>query len=218
MVAPLWLRMIRMNGVVKAFYRKNPTDTWTMLGQQAVADWPSTVSVGLAVTSHADGTIAKAQFQGVWTSALPQLTGRAIGAATGSVAFDGTTYTVKASGTDIWGTSDGFFFVEMPIGDFRMMSARVRVVGNTDPWAKAGVMIRENLAADSRHADLVVTPSKGIAFQYRASPGGTSASAELRAGAAPILLRIIRSESASGSDIDAGTRGNGRTIDASSTA
>jgi len=199
MVAPLWLRMIRMNGVVKAFYRKNPTDTWTMLGQQAVADWPSTVSVGLAVTSHADGTIAKAQFQGVWTSALPQLTGRAIGAATGSVAFDGTTYTVKASGTDIWGTSDGFFFVEMPIGDFRMMSARVRVVGNTDPWAKAGVMIRENLAADSRHADLVVTPSKGIAFQYRASPGGTSASAELRAGAAPILLRIIRSESASGS-------------------
>jgi len=199
LAAPLWLRMIRMNGVVKAFYRKNPTDTWTMLGQQAVGDWPATVSVGLAVTSHADGTVAKAQFQGVWTSALPQLTGRAIGAATGSMTFDGTTYTVKGSGTDIWGASDGFFFVEMPIGDFRMMTARVRVVGNTDPWAKAGVMIRENLAADSRHADLVVTPSKGIAFQYRASPGGTSASAELRAGAAPILLRITRSESASGS-------------------
>jgi len=196
LTSPLWLRMVRMGDVVKAFYRKNPTDTWTMLGQQAV-NWASTVNVGLAVTSHADGTLARAQFQGVWTSALPQLAGRAIGAATGSVTWDGTTYTVKGSGTDIWGTSDGFFFVEMPIGEFRMLSARVRVIGNTDPWAKAGVMIRENLAADSRHADLVVTPAKGIAFQYRASPGGTSASADLRAGAAPILLRIIRSESAS---------------------
>jgi Big-like domain-containing protein/VCBS repeat protein len=197
LTAPLWLRMIRMGDVIKAFYRKNPTDTWTLLGQQAV-NWAPTVNVGLAVTSHADGTLATAKFEGVWTSALPQLAGRAIGAATGSVTWDGTTYTVKGSGTDIWGTSDGFFFVEMPIGEFRMLTARVRVVGNTDPWAKAGVMIRENLAADSRHADMVVTPSKGIAFQYRASPGGTSASAALGAGAAPILLRIIRSENASG--------------------
>jgi len=198
LTSPLWLRMTRMAGVVKAFYRKNPTDTWTLLGHQNVFDWPASVNVGLAVTSHADGTLATAKFQGVWTSALPRLGGHWIGAATGGATFDGTTYTVTGSGSDIWGTSDAFFFLELPIGEFRQITARVQVVGNTDPWAKAGVMIRETLAADSRHADVVVTPSKGIAFQNRASPGATSASVELRASAAPILLRLTRSESASG--------------------
>jgi hypothetical protein len=198
LTAPLWLRMIRMGTVIKAFYRKNPTDTWTLLGQQAVAGWPATVNVGLAVTSHADGTVADGTFMGVWTAPLPELTGRAIGAATGSVSWDGTTYTVKGSGADIWGTNDAFFFVEMPIGDYRSITARVRVLGNVDPWTKAGVMIRETLSPDSRHADAIVTPSKGIAMQDRATPGGTSASTDQRAGAAPMLLRIRRSESASG--------------------
>jgi hypothetical protein len=198
LTAPVWLRMIRMGTVVKAFYRKNPTDTWTMLGQQTISGWPATVNVGLAVTSHADGSVADASFTGVWTAPLPELTARVIGAATGSVTWDGTTYTVKASGADIWGTSDAFVFVEMPIGDYRAITARVRVLGNVHQWTKAGVMIRETLSPDSRHADAIVSPAKGIALQYRATPGGTSVSADQRAGSAPILLRIRRSENASG--------------------
>jgi len=63
----------------------------------------------------------------------------------------------------IWGTKDAFFFLEMPFGEFRQITARVRVLGNVDPWTKAGVMIRETLWAGSRHADAIVSPSKGMA-------------------------------------------------------
>jgi len=40
-------------------------------------------------------------------------------------------------------------------------------VENTDPWAKAGVMIRDTLEADSRNVALLVTPENGVRFQYR---------------------------------------------------
>ena len=92
----------------------------------------------------------------------------------------------------VWGTKDAFFFLEMPFGEFRQITARVRVLGNVDPWTKAGVMIRETLSAGSRHADAIVSPSKGMAtapVPAEPAPRPTSG-----AGAAPILLRIRRSE------------------------
>jgi hypothetical protein len=45
-------------------------------------------------------------------------------------------------------------------------------VENTDPWAKAGVMIRDTLDADSRYAAVLVTPENGVRFQYRRTAGG----------------------------------------------
>jgi hypothetical protein len=47
-------------------------------------------------------------------------------------------------------------------------------VANTDGWAKAGLMIREDLSPGSRHAFLCLTPSNGVAFQSRSTPNGIS--------------------------------------------
>ena len=76
------------------------------------------------------------------------------------------------------------------------------MIGNTDPWAKAGVMIRESLAADSKHADAIVSPGKGFAMQYRDTTGGASVNAVQKSGTAPIWLRIRRSENYSPTNPD----------------
>jgi hypothetical protein len=53
-------------------------------------------------------------------------------------------------------------------------------------------MLRETLGAGSRQVDVFVSPSKGIAMQYRSATGGTSASAGTLAGAAPGWVRLVR--------------------------
>jgi len=44
-------------------------------------------------------------------------------------------------------------------------------VDNTDPWAKAGVMIRETLDPGSKFAAIYITPVNGCRFQARADTG-----------------------------------------------
>ena len=47
------------------------------------------------------------------------------------------------SGEDIQGTADEFRYVYQTATGNCEIKARVTGVGNTNPWAKAGVMIRE---------------------------------------------------------------------------
>jgi len=153
------------------------------------------VGVGLAVASHADGKLATGKFVGVYLASMPALEMTSFGGSNGIITGDGTTYTVKGSGSDIWGTSDSFSYAAVPIGDSNTITIRVHSIGNTDPWAKVGVMIRETLDPWSTHADAIVSPGKGIAMQYRAATSGASASAVHINGAAPVWLKISRSES-----------------------
>ncbi|MBN2315915.1 MAG: LamG domain-containing protein, partial [Sedimentisphaerales bacterium] len=53
------------------------------------------------------------------------------------------TYTMTASGTDIWGTADEFHYAYKTLSGAGSITARVVSVQNTNDWAKAGVMIRE---------------------------------------------------------------------------
>ena len=91
----------------------------------------------------------------------------------------------------------GDFNGDGPIGDNEQITIRVRSLANTNAWGKAGVMIRESVAAGPMHADAIVSPGKGIAMQYRNATNGTTVSAAQVNGAAPVWLRIFRSEPAS---------------------
>jgi regulation of enolase protein 1 (concanavalin A-like superfamily) len=77
-------------------------------------------------------------------------------------------------------------------GDRASLVARVLNVANTNAWAKAGLMIRESLAPDAKQVDVVVTPSKGVAMQYRNTTGGTSVMAGQKAAGAPVWIRLER--------------------------
>jgi hypothetical protein len=83
-------------------------------------------------------------------------------------------FTVEGSGADIWGVADEFHYVYQGMNGDGEIVARVVSVEPTDPWAKAGVMIREDLSAGSRHAMMVITAGRGAAFQRRVQAGGES--------------------------------------------
>ncbi len=84
------------------------------------------------------------------------------------------TYTMTATGTDIWANSDEFHFAWKEASGAVSISAKVESVENTDPFAKAGVMIRDTLEADSRNVALLITPENGVRFQFRNSAGGVT--------------------------------------------
>jgi VCBS repeat-containing protein len=111
----------------------------------------------------------------------------------GSASYSNDTFTVKGSGADIWGTDDSFRYVYRPLSGNNEIIARVVDVQNTDPWAKAGLMIRETLAPDSPHASIYLTPGNGVAFQRRTSTGGTSTHTPGSSATAPRWVRLSRS-------------------------
>jgi hypothetical protein len=111
---------------------------------------------------------------------------------TGKASFTDKTYTLSGSGADIWGITDAFHFVYQPLNGNGTIIARVVSITNTNSWAKAGVMIRENLDANARHAMVVVTSQNGVSFQRRLT---TNANSSLTAGAsakAPYWVKLVR--------------------------
>jgi len=109
------------------------------------------------------------------------------------------TYTITASGADIWAVNsveaDEFHFAYKMLTGAGSIIARVDSVDNTNAWAKAGVMIRETLDPDSAHAFACVTPENGVAMQYRPSTGGTSVNFNQTGVAAPYWVKLERSMS-----------------------
>jgi len=113
-------------------------------------------------------------------------------ATAGSFYQSGSSFVVKASGADIWGSSDEFHFAYQTLSGDGEIIARVTDLTNTAPWAKAGVMIRESLSASAAHAMMAVTPGNGTAFQRRPVTGGSSLHQAGPAAAAPYWVRLVR--------------------------
>ncbi|MBN1506275.1 MAG: hypothetical protein JW955_05490 [Sedimentisphaerales bacterium] len=114
------------------------------------------------------------------TAALSlEFMGAAGAAESGETTIDGPgAYTLKASGADIWGTSDQFHFAYMKLTGDGSIQGRVDSVQQTNAWAKAGVMIRETLTANSKHLIMALTGGEGGGggFQGRLTTGGNSSS------------------------------------------
>lgn len=114
--------------------------------------------------------------------------------ATGSASHSSGTFTVVGSGADIWGSTDEFRYVYQTLNGDGTIIARVASISNTDGWAKAGVMIRENLTADSQHAFCAITPSNGVIFQRHLS-GNVTNQTQVTGVAAPYWVRLVRAGS-----------------------
>lgn len=112
--------------------------------------------------------------------------------ASGSYTQNGSTFTVTGSGADIWGTADQFQFVSTPLTGDGSITARVVSQTNTNPWAKAGVMIRESLAAGSTYAAVEVTPAEGVSLQDRTLTNSSALSTLGPFAKAPYWVRVVR--------------------------
>jgi hypothetical protein len=110
------------------------------------------------------------------------------------------TYTINASGADIWDTADEFRFIYKRLSGPGSVIARVEGVEDTDPWAKAGVMIRQSLEPGSKFAAVYITPGNGCRFQGRliiagdATADDSVATAEQMAITAPCWVKIERDD------------------------
>lgn len=94
----------------------------------------------------------------------------------GSVVLEGQSAMLQAAGSGIGGKRDQFYFyASSEPGDFDVQ-VRVAWLKNTDLWAKAGLMLREQVAAESRFSGVFATPSgAGCTFQARETEGGAAA-------------------------------------------
>jgi hypothetical protein len=110
----------------------------------------------------------------------------------GSATFNSGVFTVVGSGADIENTADEFRYVYQPVSGICEIRSRVTAIQNTDPWAKAGVMIRESTATGAINAAVFVTPGNGVTFQRRTSTGGTTISTVVSGVTAPRWVRLSR--------------------------
>jgi regulation of enolase protein 1 (concanavalin A-like superfamily) len=191
--APYWVRLVRSGNAITS-YRSTDGITWTAMASNTII-MNSTVYVGLAVSSHAYGTLCTATFDNYSVVALPSPWSSSdvgtVGSA-GSASLTGSTYTVAGSGADIWGTADAFRYVYQAATGDCDITARVSDLTFTNVWGKAGVMIRETLSANSTHAMVVISSSNGIAFQNRASTGGSSSTKAGPMVSVPYWVRLVR--------------------------
>lgn len=111
----------------------------------------------------------------------------------GSINYSEGMFIVNGSGADIWGTVDAFRFVYFPVTGDCTIVTRVASVQNTNSWAKAGVMIRESLNANSTNAFIAVTPGNGVTWQYRSTTGGNTNNNNVTGLIAPYWVKLVRS-------------------------
>jgi hypothetical protein len=114
------------------------------------------------------------------------------------------TFTMTGSGADIWDIGpeagkyhDEFHFAYKMLTGAGSIVAKVNSVQNTNGWAKVGVMIRETLDADSKHAFACITPENGVASQGRQDTGAASFNYNQTGIAVPYWLKLERNISGS---------------------
>ena len=113
----------------------------------------------------------------------------------GNALIRSDTFTIEGSGADIWGSSDKFHYVYQPVSGDVEIVAKIIYQENTKYWAKAGVMIREDLTAGSKNAFSMLTGSGGSSWQARTNSGGSSIGGGGPLDSAPLWLKVVRADS-----------------------
>jgi hypothetical protein len=121
----------------------------------------------------------------------------------GSASYAAGVFTVRGAGADIWSTSDAFQFVsqtftnsgtlfdEYPLTHAEIV-ARVTSTTPTNPFAKAGVMIRDSDDPGSAHVILDLRPTGDLEFMTRTATGGSTTFIGGTSAGLPIWLKLAR--------------------------
>lgn len=112
----------------------------------------------------------------------------------GSACFKTGIFNLKASGTDVWNSADGFQFAYKTFNGDGAISVRVDSIIAGNAWAKSGIMFRETLDSGSRHVIMALTPTaaNGAAFQYRQATNSYSSNTNISGISLPYYLRVIK--------------------------
>jgi outer membrane protein assembly factor BamB len=186
-------------------YTSPDGSTWTAIpGSTQALTMTGPLLAGFAITSHNQGTGSAVTLDSVAVSAgevappgaCPSAWNCAdigqVAPAPGSQSLSAGTWTIQGGGGDIWGTTDdNFRFVWQSLAADGSISAQIASQSNTDPWAKAGLMMRATTDPGSPYYAVFATPGNGIVVQWRSAQGGTT-SQVTTAGTVPTYLKITR--------------------------
>lgn len=109
-----------------------------------------------------------------------------------SVEFQDGVFSIEGGGKDIWGGLDQFAYLNCGVENTSSISARIISLTNTDPWAKTGLMIREDNSPGSSFVMISVTPVNGVTLQWRDGSGNSCGKKDFQALALPVYLKLKR--------------------------
>jgi hypothetical protein len=158
-----------------------------------------------AVDRGTDGPavgVERVVFQATPVAAPPGFLGCSINESplSGSVLFNATTglITLRGSGRDLFDEADGCYFLSQVVaGDFQVTVRELTRPTAINEWSQAGLMIRDTLEPDARHASLTVPAAHGLQDKWRPAAGASTMagsndivpSPQLKL---PITLRLTR--------------------------
>ncbi len=199
---PYWVKLTRSGSTFTAAASADGV-SWVQVGTPRTIDMAAAVYVGLAVSSGQNSTLATATFDNVSvTAGVPSTPGSlpsgwlnqdvgSVGVA-GSASYAGGIFTVRGSGQQIWNTADGLHYVYQSLSGDGTIVARVGSLTGGASTQSAGVMIRETLAANSKHAYVAFSQSQ-IYFTNRTTTGGTTSAQSLTGKTLPYWVKLTRS-------------------------
>lgn len=177
----------------------NDLVNWTQTAAPITVDALSfnSLLMGMAVTSHKAGTPMTATLDHFhWTPYSSQtLVDADIGipnaAQAGSRTERGSSESITVGGSDIYGNADQFHYAFTSRTGDVVVKARVTRLDPTDPYAKAGLMIRSSSAVGATNAMIEITASMGSQFQSRTALNGATTQVT-GAGSVGKWLRMTR--------------------------
>jgi len=85
----------------------------------------------------------------------------------GEASYLNGSYNLIAANDDIWESADSILFASRSLSGDGEITAHVAAMQYTDPWAKAGVMLREDFSPGAKYALMAITGNGGYTFQWR---------------------------------------------------
>ena len=140
-----------------------------------------------------DGTLSQTISFVVNVSAVLSYEDVGAPALAGSQTITGGTIEITAGGTDIWGGTDQFRFGHQPLQGDSEMTVRVASLTRSHDWAKVGLMYRGSTDANAAFVFVCLTPTNGVALQYRTAAGVAAQQKYTTAASAPRWLKLTRS-------------------------
>ncbi|HEX3890130.1 MAG TPA: PQQ-dependent sugar dehydrogenase [Verrucomicrobiae bacterium] len=110
----------------------------------------------------------------------------------GDASFVGDKFNVVASGSDIWENADSFHFASTTLEGDGQIVAHVASMQYTDPWAKGGVMFREDDSAGSKYVFMALTAQNGSIYQWRPAANLGSHNTDGESAIIPKWVRLTR--------------------------
>ena len=204
---PQYVEVIR-SGTTFTTYTSSDGNTWSPVvgSTDNVANLSGSLLAGFAVTSATPATASTVTANGltittgantdpptncpgIWTctdvgSPIPA----------GSQYYYNGTWSILAGGKDMYGAYDEMHMVAQTMNGDGSITVHVSSQGDTDPWAKAGLVVRADTTQGAAYYGIFVTPeTNGTVVQYRPTANAATSQVAGVTAKAPIWLKITRS-------------------------